>query len=98
MFKKKFFLVLMIILVFIGSVESNTEKPVRIGFFRGGRVNMIYRASIFGFFDNEGIDVELYTTEIRGKELILLLMVTQIQVVLLILTISLRDLPEYSMR
>ena len=44
------------------------ESTVKIGYFQGGRVDMIYRTNINGFFDQEGVDVKLYTTELRGKE------------------------------
>src|SRR3989338_275342 len=47
-------------------VYSNVkEKVVRIGYFHGGRVNIIYRAYINGFFSREGVNVKLYTKNLK---------------------------------
>lgn len=48
---------------------ATTARPVRIGYFHGGRVNMIYRTSIYNYFDEEGLDVELYTKFLKSDEL-----------------------------
>ena len=53
----------------IGSDSDIEEHTVRLGFFMGGRVNMIYRAYINHFFDKEGIKVKLYVKDIEGKKL-----------------------------
>ena len=45
------------------------EKAVRIGYFQGGRVNMIYRAHINGSFSREGVIVKLYTKDLKGEKL-----------------------------
>lgn len=45
------------------------ETAVRIGYFHGGRVNMIYRAYIAGFFRQEGVNVKLYTKDLKGEKL-----------------------------
>ncbi len=45
------------------------ETAVRIGYFQGGRVNMIYRAHIAGFFSREGVNVKLYTKDLKGEKL-----------------------------
>lgn len=50
--------------------NENILNEINIGYFHGGRVNMMYRAHIYNFFDNEGIKVKLYTQDLRGTELI----------------------------
>ena len=47
----------------------NKDRPVRIGYFHGGRVNMMYRALIYDYFDEGGISVELYTRFLKEEEL-----------------------------
>ena len=47
----------------------STERPVRIGYFHGGRVNMMYRTLIYDYFDEEGVSVELYTRFLKKDEL-----------------------------
>jgi len=37
------------------------ENPVRIGYFRSARTQMIYRAYIQNYFDQEGVQARLYT-------------------------------------
>jgi ABC-type nitrate/sulfonate/bicarbonate transport system substrate-binding protein len=49
----------------------NQENPIRIGYFLGGRVNIIYRTSIYDYFDNEGILVNLYTKFLNNDEIFL---------------------------
>ncbi len=39
----------------------NSNKPIRIGYFHGGRIHLLYRAYINNYFDDEDIDVELYS-------------------------------------
>ena len=56
------------------SVDEKTEiisieRPVRIGYFHGGRVNMMYRTLIYDYFDEEGVNVELYTRFLKEDEL-----------------------------
>ena len=53
-----------------GISENDDENIVKIGYFQGGRVNIMYRANINGFFDQEGVHVKLYTTDLRGRELL----------------------------
>ena len=61
---------------FIRELYSADEKieivtpipPVRIGYFHGTPTNMIYRAHINNYFDEEVIDVKLYTKFLRGEE------------------------------
>ncbi len=43
------------------AVSSAATAPVRIGYFHGGRTNVIYRTYTNGFFEAAGIPVELYT-------------------------------------
>jgi len=50
--------------------QSDDLPIVRMGYFQGGRVDMIYRAYIGKNFEKEGVDVHLYTTALRGTELI----------------------------
>lgn len=45
------------------------QEPVRIGYFLGGRVNIIYRTYIDNYFDKEGVKVKLYTKFLRGDEI-----------------------------
>jgi len=47
----------------------NASRPVRIGYFHGGRVNMIYRTLIHDYFDEGGVAVELYTRFLKEEEL-----------------------------
>jgi len=49
--------------------EMLNNHVVKLGYFHGGRVNMIYRAYINKFFDREGIDVALYTKDLREPDL-----------------------------
>lgn len=37
------------------------DGAIRIGYFYGGRCYQLYRASHFGFFDQEGVPVQLYS-------------------------------------
>lgn len=46
---------------FSSSDQGFKNVPIKIGFFYGGRVNVIYRAFVDGYFDREGIKVELLT-------------------------------------
>lgn len=43
------------------SVDKFSNKPIKIGFSLGWRNHVIYRAYINDYFNNEGIDVKLYT-------------------------------------
>ena len=47
----------------------NPDNPIRIGYFLGGRVNIIYRTSIYNYFDDEGVNVNLYTKFLREEEI-----------------------------
>jgi ABC-type nitrate/sulfonate/bicarbonate transport system substrate-binding protein len=70
---KKSFLLMVIFLIikwaYPAAAEDNFSPPlqyfknpsIKIGFFYGGRVNAIYRAFVEGYFDKEGIKVELLT-------------------------------------
>jgi len=45
-----------------------STAPVRLGYFHGGRTNLLYRAFTHGCFDAAGVGVELYSkAEIREK-------------------------------
>jgi len=46
------------------NIISTNEPTIRIGYFHGGRTNMIYKASTNGYFDSENINVELYTKDL----------------------------------
>lgn len=48
--------------------DVTPNEEVRIGYFLGGRTNLIYRAYINGYFDKEGVDVRLYTKYLRDPE------------------------------
>lgn len=50
-------------------VAITDENIVKIGYFHGGRVNMIYRTHINSFFDEEGINVKLYTQNLKSTNL-----------------------------
>ncbi|MCX5795438.1 MAG: ABC transporter substrate-binding protein [Elusimicrobia bacterium] len=49
--------------------SAQALTPVRIGYFHGGRTNVIYRTSVFGYFDQEGILVDLYTASLNDQSL-----------------------------
>jgi len=49
---------------------ADDAQPVRIGYFHGGRVNMIYRTFLYNYFDQEGVAVELYTKYLYGDEIV----------------------------
>jgi len=55
--------------VFLVFAVRDQENPVRIGYFHGGRVNMIYRTFINNYFNQEGVAVELYTKNLYGDEI-----------------------------
>ncbi len=42
-------------------------SSVRVGYFHGGRTNMIYRAYISGAFEAAGLDVSLWSRDLRSK-------------------------------
>lgn len=48
------------------AAAASTE-PVRIGYFHGGRTNVVFRAHVSGFYDAEGIPVELYTASLTDR-------------------------------
>ena len=50
--------------------KKDNGNIARIGYFQGGRVSIIYRTHINGFFSQEGITVKLYTGSLKDKELI----------------------------
>jgi ABC-type nitrate/sulfonate/bicarbonate transport system substrate-binding protein len=43
------------------------DNPVRIGYFHGGRIHLLWRAYISKYFDDEGVNVEFYSKYL-GKE------------------------------
>ncbi len=51
------------------AAPSVSTAPVRIGYFHGGRTNVIYRTYVNGFFDEAGIPVELYTASLHDRTL-----------------------------
>lgn len=63
-----FVLILGGILLYL-TFSAEPAASVRIGYFHGGRVNMIYKAYINGYFDREGVDVTLYTKFLKDKEI-----------------------------
>ena len=42
--------------------ESSSARPVRIGFFHGGRCHHLYRTYMGDFFERHGVNVDLYTS------------------------------------
>jgi len=74
--KVKIFSLVALMLAGIGgafvSLNFSSQQPVRIGYFHGGRVNMIYKAYTNGYFDREGVDVELYTKFLKDEEIFML--------------------------
>lgn len=65
------FLVLIFLVVGGLVINRGYAQEIKIGYFHGGRVNMIYRTHINGYFDKEDIQVKLYTMDLRGDEVIL---------------------------
>jgi len=68
-----FFIAAVIIIVIVSTVpwqSASESTTVTIGYFHGGRVNMIYRTHINGFFDQEEVEVKLYTKNLGGNELL----------------------------
>ncbi len=52
-------------------LNQQAELPaVKIGFFDGGRTNVFYRTYFNNYFDKENVNVALYTTDLRGKEIV----------------------------
>jgi len=51
------------------SDASRLNKPIRIGYFDGGRVHLFWRAYINKYFDDVGVNVELYTKYLKEKGL-----------------------------
>ena len=51
------------------SALGEPTSQVRIGYFDGGRVNMLYRAYINNYFEEEGAPVSLYTKFLNEKEI-----------------------------
>lgn len=49
--------------------ESDSLKPVQIGYFHGGRTVLFYRAYLSDYFEKEGVNIKLLTKELRGKEM-----------------------------
>lgn len=47
--------------------SESGEGEVRLGYFHGGRTNMIYRAYIDDYFKNEQVDVGLYTKNLNKE-------------------------------
>ena len=46
---------------------TDAEETVRIGYFHGGRTYLLYRAYIGGYFEKEGLDVQLITRNGSGN-------------------------------
>ncbi len=46
----------------------DASAPVRIGYFHGGRTNMIYRAYVHGCFDAAGANVRLFSKKLHARE------------------------------
>lgn len=53
-----------------GGSPSADADVVKLGYFHGGRSNMIYRTHLFGFFEKEGVKVELHTKILREPGLV----------------------------
>lgn len=51
---------------------SAAPAPVRIGYFHGGRTNVVFRTSVDGYFDQEGLRVDLYTASLTDPSLYVL--------------------------
>lgn len=43
-------------------------RPVKIGYFHGGRSHGLYRAYVYDYFDNENVSVELYSQYLNEDE------------------------------
>ncbi|MCX5795422.1 MAG: sulfatase-like hydrolase/transferase [Elusimicrobia bacterium] len=44
-----------------------SSAPVRIGYFHGGRTNVVYRTYVEGYFEAAGVPVELYTAGLHDR-------------------------------
>ena len=60
-------LLLSALLACAGSAAAS--PPVRIGYFLGGRTNMVYRAHIHGFFDREEVALSLLTRFLHSERI-----------------------------
>lgn len=47
------------------------RRPVRIGYFHGGRTHALYRTYVYNLFDKENVDVEFYSQYLRGDKFVL---------------------------
>lgn len=47
------------------------KRPVRIGYFHGGRVHCLYRTYVYGYFEKENIPVELYSQYLNEDKFLL---------------------------
>lgn len=67
-----FFLFIFIIFAFYFLYENKSalSNEVRIGYFHGGRVNKIFQAYMNGYFEEEGVNIKLYTKFLHSPELI----------------------------
>lgn len=57
---------------FAGKYKNDTvhlSKPIRIGYFHGGRIHLFWRAYIDKYFEDEGINMEFYSRYLGRKEL-----------------------------
>lgn len=69
----KVFVFLVSLLLVFGSYyffQQQQLSLIKIGYFHGGRVNIVYRAHIYNSFDQENIKVKLYTQDLRSEKLI----------------------------
>lgn len=51
--------------------EPDLTRPVRIGYFHGGRVHGLYRAYVYNYFDEENVPVELYSQYLNDDAFLL---------------------------
>ncbi len=51
--------------------NSGLRRPVRIGYFHGGRVHCLYRAYVYNYFEEENVPVELYSQYLNQDRFLL---------------------------
>lgn len=51
--------------------QTALKRPVRIGYFHGGRVHCLYRAYVYNYFDKEKVPIELYSQYLNEKGFLL---------------------------
>lgn len=53
----------------LGTAAVAAVEPVRIGYFHGGRTNVIFRTAVSGYFAQAGVDVTLYTADLHDRSI-----------------------------